>query len=73
MPFHAATPARTRTYLLLSGYLNYRFTGRFVDSIASQVGYVPFDYRRGGQCALDCGVEQVTYTFTEHLVEVFVP
>ena len=39
--------ARTRTYLLLSGYLNYRFTGRFVDSIASQVGYVPFDYKKG--------------------------
>ena len=32
--------------MLLSGYLNYRFTGRFVDSIASQVGYVPFDYKR---------------------------
>jgi sugar (pentulose or hexulose) kinase len=39
--------ARTAHYLLLSGYLNYRFTGRFVDSVASQVGYVPFDYRRG--------------------------
>ena len=39
--------ARTDKYLLLSGYLNYRFTGRFVDSVASQVGYVPFDYKRG--------------------------
>jgi sugar (pentulose or hexulose) kinase len=39
--------ARTRTYLLLSGYLNYRFTGRLVDSVASQVGYVPFDYKKG--------------------------
>ena len=39
--------ARTDKYLLLSGYLNYRFTGRFVDSVASQVGYIPFDYRRG--------------------------
>ena len=39
--------SRTDKYLLLSGYLNYRFTGRFVDSVAAQVGYVPFDYRRG--------------------------
>jgi sugar (pentulose or hexulose) kinase len=37
--------ARTDKYLLLSGYLNYRLTGRFVDSVSSQVGYVPFDYR----------------------------
>lgn len=39
--------ARTDKYLLLSGYLNYRFTGRFVDSVAAQVGYVPFDYKKG--------------------------
>lgn len=39
--------AQTDKYLLLSGYLNYRLTGRFVDSVASQVGYIPLDYRRG--------------------------
>ena len=39
--------AQTDKYLLLSGYLNYRFTGRFVDSVASQVGYIPFDYKKG--------------------------
>jgi sugar (pentulose or hexulose) kinase len=39
--------ARTDKFLLLSGYLNYRFTGRFVDSVANQVGYIPFDYKRG--------------------------
>ena len=38
---------QTDKYLLLSGYLNYRFTGRFVDSVASQVGYIPFDYKKG--------------------------
>lgn len=37
--------AKTYKYLFLSGYLTYRFTGRFVDSIGSQVGYVPFDYK----------------------------
>jgi len=36
----------TRHYLLLSGFLAHRLTGRFVDSLASQVGYIPFDYKR---------------------------
>ncbi len=37
---------RTHKYLFLSGYLTYRMTGKFVDSVGSQVGYVPFDYKR---------------------------
>ncbi|SFR43848.1 Sugar (pentulose or hexulose) kinase [Marinobacter daqiaonensis] len=37
---------RTRRYLLLSGYLNYRLTGEYRDSTGSQVGYLPFDFRR---------------------------
>jgi sugar (pentulose or hexulose) kinase len=37
---------RTRHYLLLSGFLSHRLTGRYVDSVASQVGYLPFDYKR---------------------------
>lgn len=37
---------RTDKYLLLSGYLNYRLCGRYVDSVGSQVGYIPFDYKR---------------------------
>lgn len=36
---------RTAKFLFLSGFLNYRLTGRLADSSASQVGYVPFDYR----------------------------
>lgn len=39
--------ARTAHFLLLSGYLNWRMTGRMIDSVASQVGYVPFDYKHG--------------------------
>ena len=39
------TWARVRRYLLLSGFLTHRLTGRFVDSVASQVGYLPFDYK----------------------------
>jgi len=37
--------SRVRHYLLLSGFLVHRLTGRFADSIAAQVGYLPFDYK----------------------------
>jgi sugar (pentulose or hexulose) kinase len=37
--------ARTHKVLLLSGLLNWKLTGEFVDSIGSQVGYVPFDFK----------------------------
>jgi sugar (pentulose or hexulose) kinase len=36
---------QTDKYLLLSGYLTYRLTGNLVDSVGSQVGYLPFDYK----------------------------
>jgi sugar (pentulose or hexulose) kinase len=36
----------TYKYLFLSGYLTYRLTGRFVDSVGCQVGYIPFDYKK---------------------------
>ena len=35
----------TYKYLFLSGYLIHHLVGRFVDSVGSQVGYVPFDYK----------------------------
>jgi sugar (pentulose or hexulose) kinase len=37
--------AKTKKYLLLSGYLTYRLIGKYRDSIGSQVGYLPFDYK----------------------------
>ncbi len=37
--------ARTHKVLLLSGLLNWKLTGEFVDSVGSQVGYVPFDFK----------------------------
>ncbi|MCX6085676.1 MAG: FGGY-family carbohydrate kinase [Caldiserica bacterium] len=36
--------ARTSKWLLLSGFFAYRLTGRYVDSVASQIGHNPFDY-----------------------------
>ncbi len=38
--------ARTHKVLLVSGWLNLRLTGRFADSVGSQVGYLPFDFKR---------------------------
>ncbi|MBW7881742.1 MAG: carbohydrate kinase [Caldilineaceae bacterium] len=38
--------AKTYKYLYLSGYLTYRLTGHFVDSVGCQVGYMPLDYKR---------------------------
>ncbi|MDH3588705.1 MAG: FGGY-family carbohydrate kinase [Gammaproteobacteria bacterium] len=38
--------SRTHRYLMLSGYLIQRLTGEFRDSSGSQVGYVPFDFKR---------------------------
>jgi len=40
----------THKYLFLSGFLTHRLTGRFVDSVACQVGYVPFDYKEQAWC-----------------------
>lgn len=36
----------THKFLQLSGFLNFRLTGTFRDSVASQIGHVPFDYKR---------------------------
>ncbi|MEL7645745.1 MAG: FGGY-family carbohydrate kinase [Anaerolineaceae bacterium] len=36
---------KTHKYLLLSGYLTYLLTGSYVDSVGSQVAYIPFDYK----------------------------
>ncbi len=37
--------ARTHKLLLVSGLLNWKLTGEFVDSVGSQVGYLPFDFK----------------------------
>jgi sugar (pentulose or hexulose) kinase len=37
---------KTHKYLQISGFLNYRLTGNFADSVASQIGHIPFDYKK---------------------------
>lgn len=36
----------TEKYLQVSGFLNHRLTGIFADSVASQIGHIPFSYRK---------------------------
>jgi sugar (pentulose or hexulose) kinase len=38
--------ARTSKYLQVSGFLNHRLTGAFRDSLASQIGHIPVNYKR---------------------------
>lgn len=37
---------KTHKFLLLSGWLNYLLIGKFIDSIASQIGHIPFNYKK---------------------------
>ena len=37
---------KTDKFLLLSGFLTYKLTGEFKDSIGCMVGYFPFDYKK---------------------------
>lgn len=41
---------KTAKFVFLSGYLTHRLTGKYVDSIGCQVGYVPFDYKKQNWC-----------------------
>ncbi len=41
---------KTHKYLLLSGFHTFKLTGKFVDSTSSQVGYIPFDFKRHRWC-----------------------
>ncbi len=35
----------THKFLQVSGFFNFMLTGKFVDSVSSQVGHLPFDYK----------------------------
>ena len=37
---------KTEKILMVSAFLNYRLTGAFVDSAASQIGHIPFEYKK---------------------------
>jgi sugar (pentulose or hexulose) kinase len=37
---------KTHKFMLLSGFHTFKLTGNYVDSISSQVGYLPFDFKK---------------------------
>lgn len=37
---------KTYKYLMFSGYLNFKLTGKMVDSTANMIGHIPFDYKK---------------------------
>jgi sugar (pentulose or hexulose) kinase len=41
---------RATKVLQVSGFLNHRLTGEFRDSVASQIGHIPFNYRKLRWC-----------------------
>jgi len=42
---------KTHKYLQVSGFLNYRLTGEFRDSVASQIGHIPMNYKKLRWCS----------------------
>lgn len=60
---------QTDKFVLLSTYLNLRMTGRLVDSWASQIGHIPFDYKN--RCWDENGLTRCLYDIpTEKLCDI---
>ncbi len=38
---------KTKKYIFLSGYLNYKLCGEVIDNAANQAGHIPFDHKNG--------------------------
>lgn len=59
--------------LSLSGYLIYRLCGQYRDSVASQVAYIPFDYKKHAWASPSDWKWQVTRLRPEQLPELVMP
>jgi len=64
---------QTHKFLFLSGYLTYKFTGLYRDSVGSQVGYLPFDYKKQTWCAKSDWKWQAVPIEKEKLVDLVKP
>jgi sugar (pentulose or hexulose) kinase len=63
---------KTEKFVLLSTYLNYKLTGELVDSKASMIGHIPFDYKKqdwSGEYDVKSQVFQIDKTMLPELVE----
>ncbi len=61
---------KTHKFTFLSGYLTHKLSGRFVDSIGCQVGYMPFDYKKQTWAAKSHWYWQALCIEPEKLVEL---
>ena len=41
---------QTHKFLFLSGFFNFKLTGKYIDSVGNIVGYVPFNYKKQRWC-----------------------
>ncbi|NMC29072.1 MAG: carbohydrate kinase [Pelolinea sp.] len=64
---------QTHKFVFLSGYLVYKFTGQFKDSVGSQVGYLPFDYKKQTWCGKSDWKWQAVPVEKEKLVDLVKP
>jgi sugar (pentulose or hexulose) kinase len=64
---------KTHKFVLLSGYLTYRLTGKMVDSSGCQVGYIPFDYKKQQWCGKGDWKWDAVPVERELLVDLVVP
>lgn len=59
-------------YLMFSGYITFRLTGEMKDSVANQIGHIPFDYKTktwNGPHALTSPLFDVTAEYMPELVQ----
>ncbi|MBU1169868.1 MAG: FGGY-family carbohydrate kinase [Proteobacteria bacterium] len=64
---------KTHKYLQVSGFLNFRLTGEFKDSVASQIGHLPFNYKKMTWCKSLEPASVVFHVEREKLPELIPP
>ncbi len=64
---------KTHKFIMLSGYYTYKLTGELKDSVGSQVGYIPFDYKRLEWCKSNHWKWDVSPITREMLPEIVPP
>ena len=64
---------RAEHICFLSAYLNYKLTGQMADSVANQVGYLPFDYKRFRWCSPSAWKSAAVPGVLDKMVELVPP
>lgn len=64
---------KTYKYVFLSGFFNFRLTGKYIDSIGSTVGYMPFDYKKQNWAKKGSFNDRLFHVEREKLVELVKP